>query len=179
MAQKVTFETKLTDVSIEDIEGVGVLRREPDGKVYRWVKNSETAALTAKQPVCYDVSDVGSKVLYETVLTPAAADVMLAAGIAMTAMGKSGGTTGCYGWVQVEGYCKDALVATPNTAAGGITAAIVVGSELICVDAKTALAHSTVAGKAPIYSSHFIALETLAAATPSVATAKDVMIRCL
>ncbi len=176
---KTLFETALTDVSTEDIEGVGSLRYDEKGKVYRWVKNEATSALTAKQPVCYDVSDVGTKALYETVLTPAAADLMCAAGIVLTGIGKSGGTTGCFGWVQVQGYCQDALVATPNTVAGGITSALLVGSEVICVDGKTALAHSDEPGNAPVYSSHFIALETLAAATPAVSTAIDVMVRCL
>jgi len=176
---KVLFKTKLTDVRDSDVEGVGILRYEDDGRIYRWEKNRNATAFTAKQPVCYDAGNVGTSALFKSVNSPVAADLMIAAGIAMTAVGKSGGTTGCYGWVQVEGYCQDALVATPNTVAGGITAAIVVGSSLTCVTGKTALAHESIQSTAPVYSSHFIALETLAAATPSVATAKDVMIRCL
>ena len=177
MGQKVLFETALTDVKSTDVEGVGMLRDEGDGRIYRWVKNRNATAFTAKQPVCYDVGNVGTNALFQSVNSPVTADLMVQAGIALTAIAASGGN--CYGWVQVEGYCQDALVATPNTTAGGITAAIAVGSTLVCVDAKTALAHESVAATHPVYSNHFIALETLAAATPSVATAKDVLVKCL
>lgn len=169
---KTLFETKLTDIKATDVEGVGTLRYEDDGNIYRWVKN-EGSALTAKQPVCYDVSDVGTVALYQTVLTPVAADLMLAAGIAITAIGASGAV--CYGWILAEGYFKDAIVTTPTTGGNDIE----VGSEVVAVDGETFLAYQGNAATAPIYSNHFIALETVATATGAAVVSKDVYVKCL
>ena len=169
---KQLFETKLTDTESTDIEGVGTLRYDEYGRVFRWVKNAESAAFTAKQPVCYDVSDVGSIALFQTVMTPVAADIMVAAGCAVTAIGASGAL--CYGWVQCQGYFADAVIRTPKTAV------IAVGSEMICEDAKTALGFSVAPGTAPVYSKHFICLEAVATdGTGTAATAADVYIKCL
>lgn len=177
MAQKILFETKLTDVAISDIEGVGVLRNGEDGRKYRWVKNRNATAFTAKQPVCYDAGNVSTIALYQAVNSPVAADLMLAAGIAMTAMGKSGGTTGCYGWVQVEGYFENARVTKPKTAA------IALGQELICVNTETLLSNigAATVGNACVYSSHFVALQaqTTTGTGATAVGAVDVMVRCL
>lgn len=170
---KVLFETKLTDIKSTDVEGVGVLRQEVDGNTYRWVKNAESAALTAKQPVCYDVSDVGSFALFQTVMTPVSADLMLAAGMAVTAIGASGAL--CYGWILAKGYAKDSLVLTPATGDDDIE----VGSEVVAVNGETYLAYQADAGAAPIYSNHFIALEAVASATGAAVVAKDVYVKCL
>lgn len=168
---KTLFETKLTDIVSTDIEGVGTLRYEPKGDVYRWVKN-EGSALTAKQPVCYDVSDVGTIALFQTVLTPVSADLMVAAGIAVTAIGASGAL--CYGWVQCEGYFKDAIVRIPKTAV------IAVGSEMICENTLTALAFSVAPGTAPVYSNHFICLDAVATdGTGTTDAVADIYIKCL
>ncbi len=177
MTLKVLFETALTDVATKDVEGVGTLRWKDDDNVFRWIKNRNATAFTAKQPVCYDVGNVGSNALFKSVNMPVSADLMVAAGIAMTALGKSGGTTGCYGWVQVEGYCKDARV-IDSTSGGGD---VLVGSEMICVNTKSYLAYKADPGTPPIYSSHFIALETLATAGTGAATntVLDVRVECL
>lgn len=169
---KQLYETKLTDIVSTDIEGVGTLRHEPDGGVYRWVKNAESAALTAKQPVCHDVSDVGTIALFQTVMTPVSADLMMAAGIAVTAIGASGAL--CYGWVKCQGYFADAVIRTPKTAV------IAVGSEMICENTKTALAFSVAPATAPVYSKHFICLEAVATdGTGTAATTADIYIKCL
>jgi hypothetical protein len=166
---KTLFETKLTDIKSTDVEGVGTLRYESDGRVFRWVKN-EGSACTAKQPMCYDVSDVGTNALFHTVLTPATADLMMQAGIAVTAIGASGAV--CYGWVQVEGYFQDARVL------GVSGTAIAVGDELVAADATTTLTRATAVGTAPKRRRTFIALEVVSAATGAV-YAKDVDIHCL
>ncbi len=169
---KTLFETKLTDTKSTDVEGVGTLRYESDGNIYRWVKN-KGSALTAKAPCCYDVSDVGSIALYQTALIPATADLMMAAGIAVTAIGASGAV--CYGWVLAEGYFQDARVLTPATGGNDIE----VGSELIAGDGLTTLGYQGNAGTAPIYSNHFIALEAVATATGAAVTSTDVYVSCL
>ena len=172
---KVLFETALTDVKSTDVEGVGTLRYE-DEKVYRWVKNHAATVIAAKAPVCYDAGAVGTIALFDSVETPVTADLMLSAGVAMTAFAISGGV--CYGWTQVQGYFKDARVGSPATSSG-LSAAIAIGATLLPKDGLTWLGHSVAVGTAPSYAFHYVALETLAAATPSVANAKDVYIKCL
>ncbi len=177
MAIKTLFVTGLLDADTTDLDQVGSIRHGDQGEVYRYIKNHSATAILQHQPVCYDAGKVSTKALYDSVESPVSADLMLNAGIAMTGLAISGGI--CFGWVQVEGYHADALVTSPNTTAGGITAAIGPGSELICVNAATSLVHSVAAGTAPVYSSHMIAQQVLAAATPTAVSAIDVMIRCL
>ncbi len=177
MAIKALFRTGLLDADNTDLDQVGSLRYDQDGNIFRYVKNHSTTAILANQAVCYDAGKVGTKALYDSVESPVSADLMLNAGIAMTALAISGGV--CFGWVQAEGYHANALVATPCTASGGINTAVAVGSELVSIDALTTLAHTVLPGVAPTYSNHFIALQILAAATPLVSTPIDVMVRCL
>jgi hypothetical protein len=170
--KKTVFVTQLTDTESTDVEGVGVIREDKYGRLYRWVKNRNATAFTAKQPVCYDVGNVGSISLFKSVNSPVTADLMCAAGIAMTAIAASGGI--CYGWVQIYGYFQDARITTPATGGNDIE----VGSELVAVNAQTYLAYQGNAGTAPIYSNHFIALETVATATGAAVVSKDVFIKC-
>ena len=106
MAEKILFQTKLTELSATDKEGVGVIRRDENGRAFRWIKNTATTALTAKAPVTYEVALAGSFAMFQSVLTPATANLMMAAGITVTAIAASGGD--CFGWVQVLGHFSNA-----------------------------------------------------------------------
>ena len=170
---KHVFVTGLTETKKTDLEGVGTIRWDEVGNAYRWVKVTATTALTAKQPVCYEVALASTQAILESVLTPATADLMMNAGIAMTAIGASGGLM--YGWVQVLGRAPDVLIITPATGAADIE----VGSELIAANGTTSLTYQGDAGTAPIYSSHYIALEAVATATGAAVVAKDVYVNCL
>ena len=170
MAKKILFQTALTDVKDSDLEGVGTLREDADGNVYRWVKNRNATAFTAKQPVCYDAGNVGSSSLFKSVNSPVTADLMLAAGIAVTAMAASGGD--CYGWVQVKGYFNGARVL------GVSGTAVAIGDELVTANATTTLTRATAVGTAPKRLLTFQALETCSDATGAT-YAKDVYISCL
>ena len=86
---KKQFVTGITDTKATDVEGVGVLRYEPEGKVYRWVKNRNATAITAGQPVCYDAGNAGSTAIFESVNMPVSADLMLLAGCAVATFGIS------------------------------------------------------------------------------------------
>jgi hypothetical protein len=147
-----------------------VLRYESDGRVFRWVKNRNATAFTAKQPVCYDVGNVGTNALFKSVNSPVTADLMAAAGIAVTAIAASGGL--CYGWVAVEGYFQDARVL------GVSGTAVAVGDELVAANATTTLTRATAVGTAPKRRFTFVALETCSAATGAT-YAKDVYVSCL
>jgi len=100
---KTLFNTLLTDISNEDLEGVGTIRQEGD-KFYRWVKNNSGQALVVGQSVCYDID--GAEAYHEIVYTPASADLHALAGIAISAIADYTGvdTIKCYGWIQIEGY---------------------------------------------------------------------------
>ncbi len=170
MAQKVLFETSLTETSDADIEGVGTLRYGDEGTVYRWVKNrSTTTAIVAKQPVCYNEANVGDSTMFQSVNEPETENLMLAAGMANTALAASAANALCFGWVTVQGYFKDALVS-------GVTN-IVIGDELICADDANTLVIGSAPATAPKYSSHFVALET--AISTSVQQSKDILVKCL
>lgn len=172
MALKTLFQTALTDIKDSDVEGVGVLRYDEDGNIYRWEKNRNATAWTAKQPVCYDAGNVGTSALFKSANQPVTADLMLAAGIAMAAVEASG--SDCYGWVQVQGYCADARVRTPKTDT------LEIGGEVVAVNAKTYLERQGDAGAVPIYSSHFLALEEVVSdGTGTAVVAKDVYVKCL
>ena len=47
MAEKVLFQTALTGLELTDIEGVGILRTDEFGRIFRWVKNMSSTALIA------------------------------------------------------------------------------------------------------------------------------------
>lgn len=167
--RKTIFETELTGIESTDVEGVGNIREDNFGRLYRWVKNRNATAFTAKQPVCYDAGNVGSSALFKSVNSPVTADLMLAAGVAMTAIAASGGD--CYGWVQIFGYFKDARVL------GVSGTAVVIGDELVAANATTTLTRATAVGTAPKRLLTFQALETCSNATGAT-YAKDIFISC-
>jgi len=170
MAEKILFQTKLTDLSATDKEGVGVIRRTEDGNAYRWVKNTATTALTAKQPVCYEVALAGSVAMFQSVLTPATADLMMAAGMAVTAIGASGGDM--YGWIMVQGRFANSRTLAVSGTAGAV------GEEYIGANGTTTLARATAAGTAPKYQKNYTLLEVVSASTGAV-VAVDVYVNCL
>jgi len=170
MAEKILFRTKLTELSATDKDGVGVIRRDEYGRAFRYVKNRNATAFTAKQPVCYDAGNVSSISLIKSVNSPVTADLMLNAGIAVTAIAASGGD--CYGWVQAEGYFNGARVL------GVSGTAIAVGDELQAADGASTLTRATAVGTAPTRRQTFTCMEVVSADTGST-YAKDVYINCL
>jgi len=171
--EKVLFVTALTDISKTDDEGVGTLRRDDKGKTYRWVKNRNATAIANGAACCYDADDYdGSAEEFEAVNMPVTNDLMLAAGIAMTAFGISGAL--CFGWIQVEGFQANVACRTPKTTA------ITIGTILGVQNTKGALQKTVDAATAPTYSSDFVAMEALATdSTGTAETTLDVYIKCL
>lgn len=168
--RKTLFKTKLTDTRATDVEGVGVLREDDEGNIYRWVKNDGAAVLVVHETVCYDVTAVGSAALFESVGDPVTNDLMLAAGICVTGIAISGGI--CYGWIQVQGYHKDAAVL------GVSGTAVAVGDQLIPANGVGTLIRTVAVGTAPSYPHTFFALETCSDDTGAT-YAKDVYVKCL
>ena len=165
------FHTEITDTEMTDIEGVGTLRYGSTGQVWRWIKNrSTTTAIVAKQPVSYNDGNVGTKAIFKSVNEPETENLMIAAGLAVTALAASATDALSYGWICVQGYFQDALL-------GGDTA-IGLGDSLVGVNDANYLALATTDSTAPIYSSHYMALETVSSSSGNAA-AKDVYVKCL
>ena len=170
---KTLFETKLTDVRDSDVEGVGTLRYGTEGQVYRWIKNrSATTAIAAKEPTSYDEAKVGTKALFESVEVPASGNIMLSAGLAVTAIVASASNALCFGWICVQGYFQDAVVQPTATIVG-------IGDELDATATSTNLDFLTTDGTAPAYSNHYVALEVVTTTSTVTEYAKDVFVKCL
>lgn len=122
MAQKVLFETALTETSDTDIEGIGTERTDVKGRRYRWVKNASAPTARVGGPACYDMGNGAAADFVDEVLTdPADEDVRLFAGIFLSAI-----PNGEYGWIQTWGRHSAARVAMGTT-----TTAAAVGDRLI------------------------------------------------
>lgn len=183
MAEKVLFQTKLTDLATSDLEGLGTLRREGN-KVYCWVKNASayTALVAGGSSLVYNSTPATADDLFKRVYTPSTActltcSMSLPAGIPVTGIGVSGAaSTGDHGWVLKEGT-------TQATVFNGLTA-VGVGNILIATSAggwvptANALAPATYAANlAPTVG----ALLVVAASSigPSTAQTCFVRVKCL
>lgn len=169
---KQIFVTKLiteTKTATEgDVEGVGRLRWVNE-KLYRWVKNDESTATVAGEPVMHDSTN--STAFHNGVVqaaTGVAADVAFFAGICMGAIPALG-----FGWILVSGVYEDAIVDEPGTTA------IAIGESLIPSATLDYLGRDTALGTAPTYSRHAVALEVVATATAGTATTTtiDVLVK--
>jgi hypothetical protein len=114
---KEIFMSQLTDSHATDKEGIGRLRFEDDGKIYRYVKNSDTSSgLAATYPVCHTVANATDVTYVQHVKLPLTANLSSFAGIvSSTTMTVSSGATP-YGWIQIAG------VATTPLGVGTLTA---------------------------------------------------------
>lgn len=129
MAQKVLFQTALTDLETSDVEGKGRLRYEDDGKVYRWVKNISATAL-AYHGACLKaltsvLAGVNVNVRSNQSTTAATAQLTLPAGVPVTAIAASGSATGDHGWIQVAGPAKVSMIMSDTASAGSGAAGLI------------------------------------------------------
>jgi hypothetical protein len=117
---KKIFETKLTDTSTSDLEGIGVLRFD-GAKVYKWVtynSGTGTVAAVAGNMTSYHGDDAYSATAAD--VTSDYTDGVIGAGVLQAVI-----ASGSYGWIQIKG------VATLTTA---LTAGAD-GNALTCVGA--------------------------------------------
>ena len=121
-AVRQSFFTALTDTKTTDVEGVGTLRTDQFGNVYRWVYNQSTTTSLAGQPACFDASDVAAT-FYQNVVGMsdiAAGDEFFLAGVFISAI-----PTLNYGWILVSGKYDTARLINSAAVAGGILEAII------------------------------------------------------
>lgn len=108
MAEKILFQTALTDLDTADLDGIGTLRRD-GGNAYRWVKNAGGTALIAAGCCLMDftttAADIFKRVRSEQAAQtgPTTCYPSMPAGSPVTAIGASGASTACHGWIQVDG----------------------------------------------------------------------------
>ncbi len=111
MAQKVLFETALTETSDTDIEGIGTERVDQKGRRYRWVKNASAPTARVGAPACYDMGNGEANDFVDEVLSDSVdEDLNLFAGIFLSAI-----PNGEYGWIQVWGRYASARYAKGTT----------------------------------------------------------------
>ena len=98
MHKKQLFVTRtVTQISDKDLEGVGTVREDDKGNVYRWVKSGMATNSTSPQYglLCYDGTSRSD------VKRPSTNDILNIAGVAAAAL-----PGGKYGWIQVKGVSK-------------------------------------------------------------------------
>lgn len=125
MAEKVLFQTALTDLETSDVEGLGVERTDEFGNCYRWNKNKSTTALIKAAPCCKIVTSVAAASLQKVTSPdagPATGNVKRPAGIPVTAIAASGASTGDHGWVKFEGVGRASFIGTDTARAVGMVA---------------------------------------------------------
>ena len=96
---KKVFQTKLTDTTTTDVEGIGVIRFE-GAKVYKWItynKGAGTVAAVANEAVVYHGDNA--------VVLDSAADVTMdvADGVITAGVLQAVIPNGDYGWIQIKG----------------------------------------------------------------------------
>ena len=121
MAQKVLFQTGLSALSTTDEEGIGNLRYEMNGRVYRYVKNQSATALvrggSCLKALTDNLANHGLKVIspdFEAATT-GTASMYVAGGVPVTAIGASGASA--FGFVQVAGLARVSMLTSDSTKA--------------------------------------------------------------
>lgn len=149
---KQCFVTTLTEHKDADVEGVGTIRFGGGGDVYRWVKNSCGATISAGYAVIHDLTNDLHEILAQ-VIKPATNLLVAFAGIVKSTTIPDGE----YGWIQIAGVAEDALCY-------GSTG-IVLGDSLIPYNGVYHLVHSTDDSVANVQHRCCLALEAYAVAT--------------
>ena len=111
MAEKILFQTKIDEFRSEDLETIGVIRRDEFGNVYKWVQNGEATSVTAtlNGAACYEDTDRNIAHI------PTTAHLINQAGFWQSAVpGQS------YGWIKCQGKQDVTLVAIATSRAAYI-----------------------------------------------------------
>jgi hypothetical protein len=167
------FATQVTESSHVDVEGVGSIRIEADGKMYRWVKNTSTTITPAAGDAVFHDYSEGADAM-KSVIVAATADLGFLAGIvASTTIAANTGTNPkCYGWIQIFGYALANIL-------GDKTTAFAAGHHVKGVDANVYLVFGTALGTAPLYRRSVMLLDALATMTTAATTFVKGFIHCV
>jgi len=109
MANKRLIAGGLQSLHTADREVLGS-EYEHKGRVYRYVKNMGSTALTRKAVCLVALTSIADNIKTRVIAPSGAgastASVKVPAGMPLTAIGASGSSTGDHGWIQVEGPVK-------------------------------------------------------------------------
>lgn len=134
MAEKILFQTKLTEFDTFDKETKGVVRRDEFGNVYKWVQNGEASTVTAtlNGAACYEGTDK------KTAHIPTTAYLAALAGFWQAAVpGQS------FGWIRCSGSGDVALaVQSATKAAFGVALIPANGVETLATSAAVTLLYA-------------------------------------
>jgi len=167
---KQTFFSRLEESKATDVDGVGRIRVGDDGKMYRYVKNAESAtALTLGQVCCYTLSEGID--MFKSVKIPLTANLSLLAGVVMATDGIAAGE---YGWIQVLG--ENASISAIGATTGG--ADVAAGSFMKPANAVAHLVYDTTSGAAA-YRRQIQLLASIGTTTTPAAGYKAGVISCL
>ena len=163
---RTSFFTALTETSSTDKEGVGTLRTDQFGNVYRWVKNEETSDVPVVGQAVFHLLSNGVT-MTQTIQTCATADLGVMAGLVMATTLPAL----YYGWVQVIGYHATGVVsnATNVTITAGCFLKGVNAATYMLLDAATQAS----------YKRNVQILEAVATAQTPAATTKKMYVNCL
>jgi len=106
MAQKILFQTKLTDTKSSDVEGVGNLRSDEKGNVYKWVKNTHSTTSTIYGACVYSGATRSEVTKAVTLVTSPTCYTNVAG------FWKAAVKTGEYGWIQCKGAATCIIAAS-------------------------------------------------------------------
>ena len=136
MAEKVLFQTKLTDQSTTDKECAGTIRRDEYGNVYKWVQNAEAASITATLNGLASYNIDSTK---KTVKIPVTATLANSAGFWMAAVaGQS------YGWIQCQGTGPGLVIRSGSASSITIASSAAMVSAYIPVTAAEYVTQGTI-----------------------------------
>ena len=127
-----------------DLDGVGRLRFDDDGTIYRWVRNYHTVALVNGNVVSHTFADVENA--HKRIRDGATADFGFMAGVVRADSAVGPDSTGSAGdgdccWIQISGYYASINILEDGSTAG------VAGSVCIGVNAQV---YASAAGSADI-----------------------------
>ncbi len=183
MARKILFETALTEIKDSDIEGIGILREDERGNVYKWVENKCATAMVVGGACAYPATDgSASPAKFGRRISAQAAAELSAdcfAGVAMAAIAASGASTSKYGWIQVEGiHTAASVLLISSTVAGVIGDRLIPASASLNLDRLvTSVASAGALGTTKVNVA--VLMQTVDSASALTATKVAVMLRCL
>ncbi len=173
--RKTLFISDLNDIHGTDKEGVGTIREDVFGNVYRYIKNITASARLVGEWMSYRAADFSASPL--TAFTKAhltsAADITIdaLAGVVVASGGIEASASSCFGWLLIRGFHSAAgyRQASATTLALGDTIAPVAAS----ASATLLLASAT-----DIQTLHH-AKALAALASPTVSAAIPVYVNCI
>ena len=184
MAEKILFQTALTDLETADVEGLGVIRKVESGKKYKWVKNYCSTSLGRSGPCLSILSSVdgaqGLKVCSPDTSATYTASQSIPAGQAMTAIAPSGSATGDHGWILVKGTTRGSVTGT--SVAGAINDMCQPTSEIPTTPSWSIIGATYTQTLNTIIGARLLGISTVATTTPATRTyerSTSIYIHCL